>query len=322
MDETNEMMTFQVESSQSGERVDRWLTSACPDLSRSAIRKLIDSSDVLVDGRSVKSSHRISADEQVTVRIPDPEPLDLVAENIPLDIRYEDDRLIVVNKPLGMVVHPAGPLRSGTLVNALLGHASLSRVNGDLRPGIVHRLDKDTSGLLVVAKDDVTHRCLAAQLDAREISRQYLAVCWGHPAENESTIETMINRSRRDRTRMAVSKEGRRAVTHVKVDARYDFVSRLSVTLETGRTHQIRVHLDHVGHPVFGDPVYNGREKRLKGISPLYRADAAQLLKSVDRQMLHAEHLAFRHPNDEEMAFRCEPPEDMRLLLERLEAAA
>lgn len=321
MDERSQTKTFRVEASRAGDRIDRWLTDACPDLSRSAIRKLIDAGDVLVNDQMIKSSHRVAADEQVSIQIPEPTPVDLEPEDIPLSILHEDDHVIVVDKPAGMVVHPAGALRSGTLVNALLGHSRLSSVNDDLRPGIVHRLDKDTSGLLVVAKDDETHRALAGQLERREVSRQYAAVCWGHPSGDETTIETMIDRSRRDRTRMTVAKEGRRAVTHYEVVARYDFLSRLDVALETGRTHQIRVHLDHVGHPVFGDPAYNGGEKRLKGISPLYRNDAARLLKTVDRQMLHAKRLAFTHPaTKQEMVFEAAFPEDMATLLAALEA--
>ena len=277
-----------MESSRSGDRLDRWLTGSFPDLSRSAIRKLIDQKDVLVNGKSAKSSHRVTAGEEVVVHIPPLQPLDLLPEETPLDIRYEDDTLLVVNKPCGMVVHPSGPLRTGTLVNALLGYATLSSSADGLRPGIVHRLDKETSGLLLVAKDDATHRALSAQLEAREVHRQYVAVCWGHPADDEGTIDTFLDRSRRDRTKMTVSREGRRAVTHYRVVSRHDFLSVLEVSLETGRTHQIRVHLDHVGHPVFGDPTYNGGEKRLKGISPLFRSEAAGLLKSVSRQMLHA----------------------------------
>ena len=320
MDETNQKIKLIPVGAPANDRLDRWIASLLPDLSRSAIRKLVDAGLILVDDKAVKSSHRVSPGETVSVRLPEPEPLDPLAEDIPLDIQHEDDWLLVVNKPPGMVVHPAGALRSGTLVNALLGHAQLSTVNGDLRPGIVHRLDKDTSGLLVVAKDDTTHRKLSAQLEAKEVSRRYVVVCWGHPTENAGTIETMINRSRRDRTRMSVSSEGRVAVTHYEVLGRYAFLSLLDVRLETGRTHQIRVHLDHIGHPVFGDPVYNGGDKRLKGISPLYRSKAATLLKGVERQMLHARQLVFSHPTTgAEMSFEKEPPEDMQEVLRQLE---
>ena len=313
-------MTIRVESSQSGERVDRVLAQVCPDLSRSAIRKLIDADEILVEGRSVRSSYRVSEGEQITLTIPEPDSLDLEAEDVPLDVCFEDEWLLVVNKPIGMVVHPSGALRSGTLVNALLGRdQKLSAVNGELRPGIVHRLDKDTSGLLVVAKDDVTHRKLATQLEVREIHRQYEAICWGHP-EEEGTIETRINRSRRDRSRMVVSREGRVAVTHYRTRVRYDFLSVLDVVLQTGRTHQIRVHLDHIGHAVFGDPVYNGDAKRLKGISPLYRSEAARMLKPIDRQMLHARKLVFVHPHSGvEVCIERDPPEDMQVVQDELE---
>ena len=323
MEEITETKHLRVENGQSGDRLDRWLTGVCPDLSRSVARKLIDADDVQVDGRAVRPSHRVSEGERVSVRFSEPKSLDLVAEDVPLDIPFEDEWLLIVSKPIGMTVHPSGPIRTGTLVNALLGHSGLSSVNGDLRPGIVHRLDKDTSGLLVVAKDDVTHRALSAQLEERKIHRQYLAVCWGHPSENEGTIETMIDRSRRERTKMTVSRKGRKAVTHYCVGARYDFLSRLDVTLETGRTHQIRVHLDYIGHPVFGDPVYNGGAKRLKGISPLYRSEAARLLKPIDRQMLHAQRLVFDHPTTgEALEFEAAPPADMVSLIQSVEAAS
>lgn len=320
MDDSRETRTLRVENpEQAGDRLDRWLAGACPDLSRTAVRKLIDAEAVTVDGKAVRSSHRVSVGERVEMTIPPPEPQDVPAEDIPLDVVYEDGALLVIDKPVGMVVHPSGSRRTGTLVNALLGYSRLSTVNGDLRPGIVHRLDRDTSGLLVVAKDDVTHRALAAQLEAREIHRGYVAICWGHPAEDEATIETKMDRHRKDRTKMAVSREGRRAVTHYRVRSRHDFLSVLDVTLETGRTHQIRVHLDHIGHPVFGDPTYNGGEKRLKGISPLYRAEAAKLLKTVDRQMLHAQTLSFTHPaTGAPVDAHADPPADMAKVLGKL----
>jgi 23S rRNA pseudouridine1911/1915/1917 synthase len=320
MDDTSQTTTLLVTGTQAGDRIDRWLTAACPDLSRSAIKKLIDSEDVLLEGKPVRSSHRVAEGESVTVTVPPPEPLDLVAEDLPLDIVFEDDHLIVVNKAAGMVVHPARSLRSGTLVNALLGHSRLSSVNGDLRPGIVHRLDKDTSGLLVVAKDDVAHRTLSTRLEAREVQRQYLALCWGHPNEDPPTIDTKIGRHRQDRTKMAVVPDGRGAVTHYSVTARYDFLSRVEVRLETGRTHQIRVHFDHIGHPIFGDMVYNGHAKRLKGISPLYRSEANVMLKTANRQMLHAQKLGFRHPiSNAELSFEAPPPDDFESILIRLD---
>ena len=323
MEETIQTKILIVKSTQEGDRLDRWLTNAFPGFSRSSIKKLIDSEDVLVEGKSVRSSHRVSAGESVSICVPEPEPLDLVAEKIPIDIVFEDEYLIVVNKAAGMIVHPSGSLRTGTLVNALMGHSQLSSLNGELRPGIVHRLDRFTSGLLVVAKDDATHRSLSTSLEAREVRRQYLALCWGHPEEDEGTIETMIGRHRRDRTKMAVKKDGRRAVSHYRVTSRYDFLSRVEVILETGRTHQIRVHFDYIGHPLFGDVIYNGQEKRLKGISPLYRMDATRLLKRASRQMLHAQRLAFTHPSSEEkLVFESTPPKDFQFLLNELETVA
>ena len=205
--------------------------------------------------------------------------------------------MLVLDKPVGMIVHPAGGVTSGTLVNALLSHCThLSGINGVLRPGIVHRLDKDTSGLMVVAKSDEGHRGLAAQLEARAMERRYLALIWGGFEADEGRVEAPIGRHPKDRKRMAVSQNGRFAATHWKIRARYDFLSLLSLALETGRTHQIRVHLAHLNRPVFGDPLYGGREERLSGIAPLFRRRAAHLLAQTNRQMLHATQLTFVHP--------------------------
>ena len=305
-----------------GKRLDRLLAATYPALSRSRIQRLISDGQILVDGRRVRPSHRVSTGEQVAIRIPPSEPVSIDPEAIPLDIFFEDDHLLVVNKPAGMIVHPAGRVRSGTLVNALLSHcALLSGINGELRPGIVHRLDKETSGLLMVAKGDVAHRGLAAQLEARTVSRRYLALVWGHPSAAAGRVEGAIGRHPADRKRMAVREEGgRAAATRFEVVSRYDFLSLMSLRLETGRTHQIRVHMSHIGHPVFGDAIYGGRQRRMKGIAPQYRGEAALLLKLAARQMLHAEALGFLHPvSGEALRFQADPPADMRTVLGRLE---
>ncbi|MYF15993.1 MAG: RluA family pseudouridine synthase, partial [Gemmatimonadetes bacterium] len=252
-----------------------------------------------------------------TIDLPPPKDSTIHPEDIPLDIFFEDDHVLVLDKPAGMIVHPAGSVTSGTLVNALLSHCThLSGINGILRPGIVHRLDKDTSGLMVVAKSDEGHRGLAAQLEARAMERRYLALIWGGFEADEGRIEAPIGRHSKDRKRMAVSQSGRYAATRWKIRARYDFLSLLSLALETGRTHQIRVHLAHLNRPVFGDPLYGGREERLHGIAPLFRRGATRLLAQTNRQMLHATQLTFVHPvTQEEMMFEAHPPEDMQKIL-------
>jgi 23S rRNA pseudouridine1911/1915/1917 synthase len=298
-------------------RIDVFLSRHDPSLSRSRIQHLIEDGSVTLDGVPVRSSARVKPGCRIALLLPDPVASCLAAENLPLDVRYEDDHLLVVNKPPGMAVHPASGTRSGTLVNALLHRcASLSGINGVLRPGIVHRLDKDTSGLLVAAKDDATHRGLTEQLQARTVERLYVAYAWGHMASEAGRIEAPIGRHPEDRKRMAVTERGSRpAATRYRTEARYSFLSRLALRLETGRTHQIRVHLAHSGHPVFGDPVYGGRDKRIAGIAPEHREEARRLLGLVRRQALHAETLGFLHPiTGRELRFRAEPPEDMQAL--------
>lgn len=302
-------------------RLDAFLAQSGLALSRSHIQHLIEGGCVTVDGKSPRPSRKVQPGDRIAVLVPDPEPSPLLPQAIPLDILFEDDHLLVVNKPIGMAVHPAAGIRSGTLVNALLHHCErLSGINGVLRPGIVHRLDKDTSGLLVVAKDDAAHRGLTAQLQARTAERMYVAFVWGRFDEDAGRIEAPIGRHAGDRKRMAVTERGsRQAATRFRVEARYDFLSRLSVQLETGRTHQIRVHLAHAGHPVFGDPTYGGREKRLSGIAPASREEARRLLHLISRQALHARTLGFIHPiTGEHLRFSSGLPEDMRRLEDML----
>ena len=300
-----------------GQRLDRYLADQRPEFSRSRLQKLIAEGAVCINGKTMRSSYRLVVGDSITIDIPPPIESTINPEDIPLDIFFEDDHVLVLDKPAGMIVHPAGSVTSGTLVNALLSHCThLSGINGVLRPGIVHRLDKDTSGLMVVAKSDEGHRGLAAQLEARAMGRGYLALIWGGFEADEGRIEAPIGRHPKDRKRMAVSQNGRYAATRWKIRARYDFLSLLSLALETGRTHQIRVHLTHLNRPVFGDPLYGGREERLSGIAPLFRRRATHLLAQTNRQMLHATQLTFVHPvRKEEMMFEARPPGDMQKIL-------
>jgi 23S rRNA pseudouridine1911/1915/1917 synthase len=299
------------------ERIDRYLSECKGIATRAQVQRLLRSGNILVDGRPVKPSHRTHGGESVLVRIPDPEPSAMVAQSIPLNVVYEDRYLLVVDKPPGMVVHPGSGVRKGTLANALLAHCKdLSGIGGVVRPGIVHRLDKGTSGLMVVAKDDRTHLALSEALKVREVRRTYEAVVWGIPAASRR-VETLIGRSSRDRKKMAVLRRtGRRAVTSFRVIESFDFTSRLEVKLETGRTHQIRVHLAHIGHPVFGDPTYGGRRRKYGSLSSSDMKEARGFLELLDRQALHAAGLAFVHPQTgRRMDFRAPVPQDMENLL-------
>lgn len=315
------MTHLQIPPNREGARLDRYLADQCPALSRSRIQKLIAENAVCVNGAPTRSSYRVVAGDRVAIAMPPPMRSTIDPEDIPLDIFFEDDHLLVLDKPAGMIAHPAGGVTSGTLVNALLAHcAQLSGINGVLRPGIVHRLDKDTSGLMVVAKSDEGHRGLAAQLETRAMARHYLALIWGGFESDEGRVEAPIARHPKHRKRMAVSPAGRFAATRYRVRARRDFLSLLSLALETGRTHQIRVHLAHVNRPVFGDPLYGGREERLTGIAPLFRRQAAHLLAQTNRQMLHAAQLTFVHPvTKRKLTFDSPPPADMQNALDKLD---
>ena len=300
-------------------RLDRFLVDAAGIPSRAFGQKLIRDGNVLVNDRVSRASRKLSPGDRVTITIPPPEPSVLVPEEIELDIRHEDDDLVVVNKPAGMVVHPGAGVRSGTLVNALLyRYSDLAEAGESFRPGIVHRLDKMTSGLLLVARNHATHVRLAEAIRTREVERCYLAVIWGNVPDS-GLIEAPLGRSKRDRKRMAVRPEGKSALSRFKNRERFLYTSLVEVKLETGRTHQIRVHFSHKGHPVFGDPEYGGRKKALKGIAPDRRRSADRALDRMKRQALHAWRLRLAHPTTgEAMEFTSEPPPDMIDLLQYL----
>ncbi len=296
-------------------RLDRFLSERLP-LSRTRVVGLIAEGLVLIDGRKAKKSELVEPGQRITVRVPAAEPVSMEPEDLPLDIQYQDEHLLVVNKTAGMVVHPAPGHRSGTLVNALLHHVrDLSGVGGRLRPGIVHRLDKDTSGLLLVAKSDTAHLALSEALRRREIGREYVAACWGHLPEDPLRIDGPIGRDQKDRKRMAVRAEGKAARTDVRVLERWPAAELLEVRLSTGRTHQIRVHLLHIGHPVIGDSLYGAGWER--GIAGPNKRWARELLALVPRQFLHARALRFDHPvTGERLQFRIPPPPDLTAALE------
>jgi 23S rRNA pseudouridine1911/1915/1917 synthase len=292
-----------------GGRLDAWLAERA-GISRSRAAQLIEDGRVTLNGAPVRKKDHPAAGDRVAVRFPAAEPSEVRAEDIPLDVRYQDADLLVLDKPAGMVVHPAVGHRSGTLVNALL-HAvgDLSGIGGVLRPGIVHRLDQDTSGLMIVAKHDEAHRTLSEALRRREVKRGYLAAVWGH-VPDAVTVDAPIGRHPAERKRMAVIPTGRPSVTHVRRLERWRAADLVRCDLETGRTHQIRVHLMHLGHPVVGDATYGaGRER---GIAAADRAWAGGLAKRVPRQFLHAAELRFRHPRTgEEMRFDAPLPPDL-----------
>lgn len=289
-----------------GLRADQFLAAALDGLTRSAAQKLLEEGRVLCQGKVLKKNDRLKEGVPLTVVIPDPEPVEIIPQNIPLDVVYEDEDVIVVNKPVGLVVHPAPGHPDGTLVNALLFHCgqSLSGINGQLRPGIVHRIDRDTSGLLIAAKNDLAHLSLAQQLQDHSLYRAYEAVVLGGFREEEGTVSLPIARHPTDRKKMAVNHlNGRPAVTHWKVLARYPGYTHIQCRLETGRTHQIRVHMAAQGHPVLGDPVYGGARKGFPELAG---------------QCLHARRLTFRHPRTgETLTVECPLPDYFQAVLTR-----
>ena len=278
-----ELNEFTAAESDEGKRIDSFLTSNCPEMTRSMIQKLIENGNVTVNEKVIAKNYKLKNKDSIALFIPDPEIMEAKPENIPLDIVYEDDDLLVVNKPKNMVVHPAPGNHDGTLVNALLYHCgnSLSGINGVMRPGIVHRIDKDTSGLLIVAKNDFSHRLLAEQIKVHSFERKYMAVVYGNLKDDEGTIDAPIGRHPTDRKKMTViQKNSKQAVTHYKVIERFEGFTFVELTLETGRTHQIRVHMASIGHPVAGDPVYGPKK----------------IITSLGGQCLHAYYISFVHP--------------------------
>ncbi|KZL41139.1 RluA family pseudouridine synthase [Secundilactobacillus collinoides] len=296
----SKQVTFEI-TTETG-RLDKVLSALMADESRSQLKEAIDKGEVAVNGGTTKPKYQVQPGDQIVVTIPDPVKLDLEPENIPLDIVYEDDDVIVVNKPSGMVVHPSPGHPDHTLVNALLYHSPLSTINGTYRPGIVHRIDKDTSGLLMVAKNDNAHRSLATQLKNKTNLREYIALVHGVIKQDEGTIDAPLGRSPKDRKRQAIVADGRHAVTHFKVLERYLNYTLISCWLETGRTHQIRVHMKSIGHPLAGDPLY-GPRKTINGSG----------------QFLHAKKLGFKHPvTGKQLVFEAPLPDDFERVLRRL----
>lgn len=291
---------------ENAERIDRYLAERCPDFSRSYLQKLLKEQAVSVNGKAVKANYKVQSRDRIILEIPEAEKADILPEDIPLDILYEDDYLLVVNKPKGMVVHPSAGHMEGTLVNAVMAHCGdhLSGINGVLRPGIVHRIDKDTTGALLVCKDDAVHRDLAEQLKEHSIKRRYRAVVWGNLKEDQGTVEGPIGRHPIDHKKMAVNyKNGKDAVTHYQVLERFGQYTYIECRLETGRTHQIRVHMASIGHPLLGDSVYGPSKNPWK----------------LQGQTLHAMVLGFRHPvTGEYMEFTAPLPEYFSELLDKL----
>ena len=297
-----------VSAENAGERIDKIICSALDTMSRSAVQKIIDEGAVSIGDVVISKNYKVRSGDMIKVIIPQAKELEIAPENIPLDVRYEDDDLLVVNKPKGMVVHPAAGNYDGTLVNALLYHCkgTLSGINGIIRPGIVHRIDKDTSGLLVVAKHDKAHVGLADQIKAHSFTRIYNALLYGHPKNSEGTVEAPIGRNPNDRKKMCViSQNSKEAITHYRVLEEFRDYSLCEMKLETGRTHQIRVHMSHIGYPVVGDPLYAPKEGR----NPF----------GILGQALHAKVLGFVHPiSGVYMEFSSELPEYFTTVIEKL----
>ena len=302
------METFIVKQGEENKRIDSYLSQKSNNYSRVAIQRLIEEEKILVNGKKIKSSYKVQIGEKITIEKEEPKETKLKAQNIPIEIVYEDKDIIAVNKPKGMVVHPANGNPDGTLVNSLIAICknSLSGIGGEIRPGIVHRLDKDTSGIIIVAKNDKSHINLSEQIKNHEAKKTYIALVRGIVKENEATINMPIGRSQKDRKKMAVNKNGKEAITHFKVIKRYpnDNCTLLEINIETGRTHQIRVHLSQIGYPIIGDEIYsNGKNKwNIKG------------------QCLHAKSLKIKHPTTgKEMTLEADLPEYFKNIINELD---
>lgn len=299
------MKKIVVKDNSLNKRLDVYITDEMPELSRTTVKRLIDEEKILVNEKKQKSSYKPESGDVITIYMPEAHEIDLKAQDIPVPVIYEDNDIIVVNKPKGMVVHPANGNPDGTLVNAILAMCkdSLSGIGGEIRPGIVHRLDKDTSGLLIVAKNDEAHMKMSKQIQDRKVTKKYIALVRGVISEDEATINLPIARSTKDRKKMAVDKNGKDAITHFKVLKRYDNYTLLELKIDTGRTHQIRVHMSYIGHPVVGDSVYSNGKNEF----------------GAEGQMLHARYLEFKHPiTEEKLKLEAPIPEYFEEVLEQL----
>ncbi len=302
------METVIVKENNQKKRLDSFISEECGlNLSRTMVKKLLDEEKILVNNKLQKASYKPEIGDILTIDIPKPKEIKLEAQDIPVPVVYEDNDIIVVNKPKGMVVHPANGNPDGTLVNAILAMCkdSLSGIGGEIRPGIVHRLDKDTSGLLIVAKNDLAHMNMSKQIQERKVTKKYIALVKGNVPEDEATIHMPIARSTKDRKKMAVDAKGKDAITHFKVLKRYGKYTLLELKIDTGRTHQIRVHMSYIGHPVVGDMVYSNGKNEF----------------GVEGQMLHAKSLEFKHPvTNKEMHLEAELPEYFKKVLAKLDS--
>ena len=299
------MKEYIVSQEEKEKRLDTYIPSVDTDITRTSAQRLIEDGNILVNGKNAKVSYKIQENDKISVEIPEPKQIELKAQDIPIEIIYEDSDIIVVNKPKGMVVHPANGNPDGTLVNAIMAICkdSLSGIGGEIRPGIVHRIDKDTSGLLIVAKNDNAHVKMSEQIKNHEVKKTYIALVRGVLKKNEATIDMPIGRSTSDRKKMAVNKNGKNAITHIKVLKRFDKYTLLKVNIETGRTHQIRVHLSHIGYPIVGDYTYSNGKNEF----------------DVVGQCLHAQKLEFKHPiTQKDMCLEAELPQYFKDILDKL----
>ena len=295
-----------VSSEEKGKRLDSYIASICNDITRTSAERMIKSGEILVNDKMQKVAYKINEGDVITIQKSEPKEIEIKAQDIPIEIIYEDNDIIIVNKPKGMVVHPANGNPDGTLVNAIMAKCkdSLSGIGGEIRPGIVHRIDKDTSGLLIIAKNDTAHVNMSEQIKNHEVKKTYVALVRGIIKENEATIDMPIGRSTSDRKKMTVNRNGKNAVTHIKVLKRYDKYTLVEVNIETGRTHQIRVHLSHIGYPIIGDYTYSNGKNEF----------------GVEGQCLHAKCLEFKHPiTGKEMKLEAPLPQYFQEILNTLD---